>query len=46
MASQELLLMLVMEVLKDQETANIVEECVLLNWVEVNCVLVLSIVTN
>jgi hypothetical protein len=46
MASQELLLVLVVKVLDDEEATDVVEDSVLLCRVEVNCVLMLSIVAN
>jgi len=46
MPSQKLLLMLVMDVLENQETTDIVNHGVLLHWVEVHSVLVTAIVAN
>ena len=46
MSSQELLLVLVVKVLDDEEATDVVEDGVLLGRVEVNCVLMLSVVAN
>jgi len=46
MSSQELLLMLVMEVFQDKKSSNIIHKSILVSWVEVHGVLVLSIVPD
>ena len=46
MASQELLLVLVVDVLEDKQPADVVDEHVLLKGVIVHSVLVLAIVTD
>ena len=46
MASQKLLLVLVVHIFKNEEATDIVNDCVFLTWVEVHSVLVLSIVTD
>jgi hypothetical protein len=46
MTSQKLLLVLIMNVFKNEETTNVVNNCVLIERVVVDCALVLSIVSN
>lgn len=46
MSSQKLLLVFVVEVLKDEETADIVDQSVFVKGMVVNGALVLPIVTN
>ena len=46
MASQKLLVVLVMKVFNDQQTSNIIDQSVFNSGVEVDSVLVFTIVTN
>ena len=46
MTSEELLLMLVMNIFNDKKTTDIVNDGVLVSWVIVDCVLIFTVVTN
>jgi hypothetical protein len=45
-ASEELLLVFVLDVLNDQQPTDVVDDIVLIEWVIVNSLLVLAIVAN